>query len=203
MILSCLRQWSFLAILCLVAFSGTSTAVAQPETVKADVCIYGATPSGILAAVAVQRAGRSAVIVEPSRWVGGILGSGLKPMQDCPNYAATGGMTRGLLKSLGQPKWTEDRTENRRVLAEISPKTIREDFQKLLAAHKIRVIFDHRIAGCKPQDGDKTVIQAALFDRAPFDELGTPVVEPEAREALRVVARIFIDASYEGDLLAK
>ncbi|HBL45480.1 MAG TPA: protein-xanthan lyase [Planctomycetaceae bacterium] len=203
MIFSCLRQWTFLAILTLVAFSGTSTAVAQPETVEADVCIYGATPSGILAAVAVQRAGRSAVIVEPSRWVGGILGSGLKPMQDCPNYAATGGMTRGLLKSLGQPNWTEDRTENRRVLAEISPKTIREDFQKLLAKHKIRVIFDHRIAGCTPQAGDKTAIQAALFDRAPFDELGTPVVASEAREALRVAARIYIDASYEGDLLAK
>lgn len=203
MIFSCLRQWTFLSILTLVVFSGTSTAVAQPETVEADVCIYGATPSGILAAVAVQRAGRSAVIVEPSRWVGGILGSGLKPMQDCPNYAATGGMTRGLLKSLGQPKWTEDRTENRRVLAEISPKTIREDFQKLLAAHKIRVIFNHRIAGCKPQAGDKTAIQAALFDRAPFDKLGTPVVASEAREALRVAARIFIDASYEGDLLAK
>ena len=91
MIFSCLRQWTFLAILSLVAFSDMDTTAAQPETVEADVCIYGATPSGILAAVAVQRAGRSAVIVEPSRWVGGILGSGLKPMQDCPNYAATGG----------------------------------------------------------------------------------------------------------------
>lgn len=192
-----------LIALCLILILQRSVGAVEPEVVEADVCIYAATPSGILAAVAVQRAGKTAVIVEPSRWVGGILGSGLKPMQDCPNYAATGGMTRGLLKSLGQPDWSNNRSENRKVLAAISPKTIREDFQKLLAENKIQVIFNHRLARCEIAEGERRSIQSAIFDQAPFDKRGTPVIEPKVRDALLVRAKMFIDASYEGDLLAK
>ena len=175
---------------------------AEPETLTADVCVYAATPSGIMAAIAVHREGRSVVIVEPSRWVGGILGAGLKPMQDCPNYAATGGMTKELLKSLGQPNWGEQGVTNRKVLSSISPKTLREDFLKLLADREIRVIYDHRIARCDRETGNESAISAAWFDRAPFDALGCPVVEAEATESLQVNAKVFIDASYEGDLMA-
>lgn len=53
------------------------------ETKRVDVCVYGATPSGIVAAVTAKQEGCSALIMEPSRWVGGILGAGIKPMQDC------------------------------------------------------------------------------------------------------------------------
>ena len=67
-----------------------SPGLSAPRSLDADVCVYTATPSGILAAVAVKREGRSVVIVEPSRWVGGMLGAGLKPTQDCPNIEATG-----------------------------------------------------------------------------------------------------------------
>ena len=76
-------------------------AAAPSDRVEVDGCVYAATPSGILAAIAVKHENRSVVIVEPSRWVGGMLGAGLKPLQDCPNYNATGGMTRKLLPTLG------------------------------------------------------------------------------------------------------
>ncbi|MCP5116655.1 MAG: FAD-dependent oxidoreductase, partial [bacterium] len=55
-----------------------TTAAAARQRLSVDVCIYGATPSGILAAIAVEREGRSVVVVEPGKWVGGILGAGLK-----------------------------------------------------------------------------------------------------------------------------
>lgn len=180
---------------------GGASAAEAPVRVEADVCVYAATPSGILAAVAVRREGRSVVIVEPSRWVGGMLGAGLKPLQDCPNYEATGGMTRRLLKELGHPLFEENGKPvpvgviNRR----LDPKAIREDFQKLLAEHGIKVIFEHRVSGCEKAGA---VLSVASFDLAPFDELGCPVAEPVKRGDLQVAARIFIDASYEGDLLA-
>ena len=44
---------------------------------KPDVCIYGATASGIMAAVAATKEGARVVIVEPSRWLGGMTGGGL------------------------------------------------------------------------------------------------------------------------------
>ncbi|MCC9607925.1 FAD-dependent oxidoreductase [Blastopirellula sp. JC732] len=178
----------------LLLFALTSLASAAPREVQTDVCVYAATPSGIMAAIAVKKAGHSVVIVEPSRWVGGMLGAGLKPMQDCPNYAATGGMTHPLLKSLGQPA-----EGPRLTTAQLSPKQIREDFQALLDKHGIEVIFEHRIAKCTKQDA---ALQTASFDLAPFDAQGVPPAEPTKRDDLRVSAKIFIDAGYEGDLLA-
>lgn len=173
----------------------------EPRSVEADVCVYAATPSGILAAVAVRREGRSAVIVEPSRWVGGVLGAGLKPMQDCPNYNATGGLTKELLRTLGCPEWTDGVVgDGKPALSKMSPKDVREDFAALLKKWDVRVIHDHRIAACEKRGATLT---AAVFDRAPFDPLGCPVAEPAERGCLRVTAKVFIDASYEGDLMDK
>lgn len=188
-----------LAFAALAAGPHFTVAAETPLTQTAEVCVYGATPGGILSAIAVQRAGRSVVIVEPSRWVGGMLGAGLKPMQDCPNFEATGGLTRQLLKALGQPEW--DGNELKRAsLSKTSPLAVREDFQKLLQEHKIPVLFEHRIASCEKQGA---TLQVAVFDLAPFDALGCPVAQPKARAHLRVTAKIFIDASYEGDLMAR
>lgn len=169
---------------------------AGPRIIDADVCVYAATPSGILAALAVEREGHSVVVVEPSRWAGGMLGAGLKPMQDCPNYAATGGMTRKLLVTLGQPGGVPRAKDKQ----ELSPKDVRYDLLKLLTKHGINVIYEHRIAHCEKRD---TAIATAVFDLAPFDDLGCPVAEPKARASLHVTAKVFIDASYEGDLMAK
>ncbi len=179
------------SLLTLLAASATHAA---PRTIEVDVCVYAATPSGVLAAVAVQREGRTAVIVEPGRWVGGMLGAGLKPRQDCPNFNATGGLTRELLPQLGESAGPVSANDRRA----LSPEAIRDDFDRLLKEHGVRVIFDHRIAHCEK---DGPAISAAVFDRAPFDELGCPVAAPEARDSLRVSASVFIDASYEGDLM--
>lgn len=192
--------------ICLVGLlaAGLVTSVPASEAVQAvesDVCVYTATPSGILAALAVRRGGHQVVIVEPSRWVGGMLGAGLKPMQDCANYEATGGLTRKLLKSLGHPKVEENGQPvpvgviNRK----LNPKDIRDDFLKLLEEQGIRVLYDHRIASCAKSGA---TIASAVFDCAPFDDLGCPVAEAQVKGDLKVTARLFIDASYEGDLLA-
>lgn len=179
----------------------TSSLHAQPSTISTDVCVYGATPSGILAAVAVQRDGRQAVIVEPSRWVGGILGAGLKPTQDCPNIHATGGMTHDLITTLGQPMIEEDgrKVRGNVSMKDLNPGDIRRDFLDLLEQHHVRVIYEHRVSACEKDDA---AIRTATFDLAPFDDLGCPVAEPKRTNALQVTAKVFIDASYEGDLMA-
>ncbi len=153
-------------------------------TVKeVDVCVYGATPSGIMAASAVKRAGRTVVIVEPSRWVGGILGAGIKPLEDCPNPAATGGMTKPLLNTLGN-----------------SPEIIRASFEKLLADQGIEVVRELRVGSVEKSGGK---ILSASFDYAPFDALGSPPAAATEVGRLRVKAKVFIDAGYEGDLMSR
>ncbi len=183
------------AILGLLLSAAASPASAS-DTLEADVCVYAATPSGILAAIAVKREGKSVILVEPSRWVGGMLGAGLKPLQDCPNYNATGGLTRQLLPLLGsdaEPLVDGDRRS-------LDPKAIREDFAELLRENGIEVVFEHRIASCEKNTDAR--ITHAIFDLAPFDELGCPIAEPQEKASLAVKAKVFIDASYEGDLMA-
>jgi len=62
-----------------------------------DVCVYGATASGIMAAVAATREGMRVVVIEPSRWLGGMTGGGLSHV-DWGRGEAVGGTARGILK---------------------------------------------------------------------------------------------------------
>jgi hypothetical protein len=45
-------------------------------------------------------------------------------------------------------------------------------------------------------------IRSITLDYAPVDETGCPIPEPKNRNAVTVSAKVFIDCSYEGDLLA-
>ncbi len=193
--------WSLPPLVLAAALFAPAPSTAQ-ESVATDVCVYGATPSGILAAVAVAREGQKVLIVEPSRWVGGILGAGLKPTQDCPNIHATGGLTRSLLETLGHPLVMVDgQVQREKVsLRDMNPGDIRRDFRQLLQEHNIRVVFEHRVSRCTKTESR---ITTASFDLAPFDALGCPPAEPQRVHALVVRARQFIDASYEGDLMAR
>lgn len=174
----------------------------QGENNEPDVLVYGATPSGIMAAITVKKAGHSVIIVEPSRWVGGILGSGLKPTDDLPNFEAIGGSTRELILQLGVR--SEDSTltyeKVRKLNREISPKHVREDFLKLLEEHNVPVIYDHRISRTVKS---KNEIKEVLFDLAPYDENGCPVEEAEKYDNINIKAKIYIDASYDGELMAR
>lgn len=181
------------------------TAAGSPpgKDIKTDVLIYGATPSGIMCAYSVKKAGLSVLIVEPGRWVGGILGAGLKPTQDMPNYAAVGGKTRELMLTLGvRSEKSGLSIEDVRELTRknISPKYVREDFLSLLKEMKIEVIYDHRVSRLVKHGA---VLSEAYFDRAPFDNTGCPVAQAEEYEALKVRAKVFVDAGYEGDLMTR
>ena len=66
-------------------------AVAAPVT--ADVVIYGGTAAGIAAALQAKRMGKSVVVVAPEQHLGGLMASGLG-WTDSGNKAAVGGLAR-------------------------------------------------------------------------------------------------------------
>ena len=177
--------------------------VAKPlQDMNVDVCIYTATGSGIMAAIAARKEGKRVVIIEPGKWVGGILGAGIKPIQDCPNFEAVGGMTREVMKKLGvkNPSDSITSAELRAGMKTTSPSEIRADFLKLLKENDIQVIYDHRIQRAT-LEGRKIV--SAVFELAPFDERGLPPEHALTYDDLAVNAKVFIDASYEGELMAR
>jgi len=208
-------KWLSLILLLLISLTKEGPATGEnynkgfDENIEVDVLVYGTTPSGILAAITVKKEGKSVLIVEPSKWVGGILGAGLKPLQDMPNYEAVGGTTRNMLKVLGADSLEKHEMEGlahnphgqyRGLMEKQSPREIRSDFLELLEEHNIQVIYDHRVSHTIKK---KTRIMEAVFDLAPFDENGLPQAEAEIYDNLRVGADIFIDASYEGELMAR
>ncbi len=192
----------FFALLLVLSFRCSPDQSIDQKQIQTDVCIYTATASGIMAAIAVRQQGKSVVIIEPSKWVGGMLGAGIKPIQDCPNFEAVGGATRKLMEYLGTGSKTPLKEDSLRVVSRttMSPRHVRVDFLDLLEAHDIEIIYDHRVSTVmKPNDK----IEEVLFDFAPVDEKGVPTPESKISSALKVQARIFIDASYEGELMAR
>jgi len=174
--LKSLKAISFLAAL--------TAAVHAEDAIKADVCVYGATPAGINAAIAAKQEGASVILIEPSRWVGGILGAGIKTKQDCPEPRAVGGLTQSKIFSFGN-----------------FPSILRRDFEKWLKDENIEIVREYRVKATA-KDGAK--ITAVTFENAPPDKEGIPIPQaaPGAAEK-QVQAKVFIDASYEGDLMAK
>src|SRR5437879_7205671 len=68
--------------------------------ISADVVVYGATPSGILAAVSASRMGASVVLATPEGQVGGMMTSGLSHA-DVGRPDLIGGLTHEVFERLG------------------------------------------------------------------------------------------------------
>jgi hypothetical protein len=150
------------------------------ETVTADVCVYGATASGIAAALGAADAGASVVVVEPSRWLGGMSGGGLNAI----DWGYKPAVSRMALK----------------LLIEKDDVAMRALYARELAQRKIGVIREHRVSAVS-KEGAR--ILGITLDHAPPDGLGCPIEKPRTCAAKTVKARVFIDCSYEGDLMAK
>lgn len=147
-----------------------------------DVCVYGATPGGIAAAVAAKQEGASVLLVEPSRWLGGILGAGIKPAQDCAEPRAVGGLTKSRVFALGN-----------------TPPEIRDNFVRWLQEEQVPVVWERRVAHVEKEE---TRIRRIHLEFAPPNAQGVPASVAAQGPGPSIEAKVFIDASYEGDLMA-
>lgn len=70
----------------------------KPAARMPEVCVYGGTSSGLLAAIAVAKSGRRVLVIEPSRWLGSMTGGGIRAGRDCIYPNDIGGLTKMLLR---------------------------------------------------------------------------------------------------------
>jgi|TARA_B100001964_G_scaffold179472_1_gene198146 arylsulfatase A-like enzyme len=186
---------------------------------EADVCVYGGTASGVMAALAAGKEGSKVILIEPTRWLGGMTGGGINHL-DWGKGNTVGGSTYKILME-GLKKQMRGHRGN--AIVGIGHKGYRERFKKAVEGRGITVIYNHRLGKVELKDstidsptrrrpiamGEKITsknkdnsIRSITLDYAPVDETGCPILEPTKRNALTVVAKVFIDCSYEGDLLA-
>ncbi|WP_284141051.1 MULTISPECIES: FAD-dependent oxidoreductase [unclassified Virgibacillus] len=145
------------------------------ETIERDLIVYCATPAGITAAVQASRAGLSVAIAEFGRHVGGITASGLGAT-DLGAGQAVGGLSREYYREIGKHYGKEEQQT-------FEPSVAKAIFDKWIKEHDIDVYFDQHLVEVKMEHGKITEL----------------VMEDETVYK----GKMFIDSSYEGDLLAK
>ncbi len=174
----------------------------EAVALQTDICVYGGTASGVMAAVAASKQGASVILVEPSRWLGGMTGGGIDYL-DWGREAAVGGATYKFLTdgldNFHDRTHGEGSTYARSTRVGHSNRIYRERFLEWVREQGIQVIYDHRLGGISK---DGVAIRSITLDHAPVDETGCPVPVPKKKAAVTIAAKVFIDCSYEGDLLA-
>lgn len=185
---------SFLILFTFVSLSfGQDSDANVKHEIKADLLVYGASAAGINAAVATAREGYSVIIVEPFHKIGGLMGTGFRMAQDVPYADHLGGLTGEFYRK----DTTQVNLRHKQGAGKFNVST----FQEMLEEHEdlIRVIKNHRLTTVKKVKGK---ITEAIFEYAPPNENGVPIPKRASDNLTKVTAEVFIDASYEGDLMA-
>jgi hypothetical protein len=161
-----------------------------PSAYDVDVVVYGATPGGISAAAAAAREGKSVLLVEHMSYLGGLLGAGFSMHQDVPFRETLGGITLWWYDRTSKYQGDQHRVKEYQALAEemLSP-----------YADKIQILTEHRV--CSVTKEDDRIVSITL-EHAKVDEYGIPAARPTSDETVTAKGRVFIDASYEGDVMA-
>ncbi len=168
-----------------------------------DVVVYGGNSAAVIAAVQAKVMGKSVIVVSPDRHLGGLTSGGLG-WTDTGNKAVIGGLARNFYhrvwKHYDQPstwKW-QDRAAYgnkgqgtaaidgaERTMWIFEPSVAEKVFEDLVREHGIRVVRDEwldRAKGVRKEAG-RIVSITTLAGRT-------------------YAGKMFIDATYEGDLMA-
>lgn len=82
----------------------------RPRTIEADVCVYGGTSGGVVAAIQAQRLGRKTVLLEFGKHIGGLTTGGLSHT-DGGQPSVCGGIAREFYDQAGQANFRPSAAE--------------------------------------------------------------------------------------------
>lgn len=168
---------------------------AAEKVVEVDVVIYGGTSAGVTAAVQVRRMGKSCVLIEPGKHLGGLSSSGLG-RTDADNTAAIGGMAREFYQRL---KKHYDREESWIYVD-------RKNYPDYKADNDAIFYFEPHIA---ERTFEQMVQESGVVvhRNERLDRQSGVVMDGKRITALKMESgsiykgKMFIDATYEGDIL--
>jgi len=153
----------------------------QPEVSKregqrlsCDLCIYGATSAGIIAAVEARRRGLSVVLLAAGDHLGGLTTGGLG-FTDFGDKRIVGGLSREFYRRVGAHYGVEEEWK-------FEPSVALGVFETMLREVSVEPIKRQYLASVSIEAGRICSVQM--------------------ESGLQVDASFFVDATYEGDLLA-
>lgn len=168
-----------------------------------DVAVYGCTSGAVTAAVQVKRMGKSVVMVCPERHLGGLTAGGLG-FTDTGNKAVIGGLSREFYHRVWRhyqipEAWRWQKREefgNRGQGTEAMDQAARTMW--IFEPHVAERVFEDWI-----REMEIPVVRNAWLDREKgVRKQGGRIVSITTLDGGTYAARMFIDATYEGDLMA-
>ena len=156
---------------------------------EADVIVYGATPGGFCAAIAAAREGAKVVLLEPTAHVGGVNTGGL-------SFSDSNQTVRSTLLGLFE-EW------HQRVAADYAARGVKLPYDVAVKDNSVWTYEPHVAAR----------VTDAMLKEAGVSVLTKQALEGVEKEGAKIVAlrtsggmhaaKAFIDATYEGDLMAR
>lgn len=174
-----MKRLQLFILLAYCSCASLHTPTTGKQTIESsDVIVYGGTSGGVAAAIQAARMGKRVVLIEPGRHIGGLSSGGLGAT-DIGNKGAIGGISREFYQRLGahygKPEaWT------------FEPHVAEDTFKEMLADAGVPVVLNERLD---------------LNGGVTMDGRRIPSICMESGR--RFAGRVFIDATYEGDLMAK
>ncbi len=179
---------------CAVILCSPIAGIAAEKTY--DVVVYGGTSAGVIAAVQTARMDKAVVLIEPGQHLGGLTSGGLG-WTDTGNKEVIGGLSREFYqrvkKHYDDPSaWIYEKPEQYDryrptddAMWTFEPRVAEMIFEQMLDEHRVPVVLGQRL---KRESGVKMSGQRIVS------------IAMESGETYR--GRMFIDATYEGDLMA-
>lgn len=163
---------------------------------SADVIVYGGTSAGVTAAVQVARMGHSVILIEPTKHIGGLTSGGLG-FTDSGDKRVIGGLSREFYQRVrkhydDEAAWSQEKpTEYARYRANedamwtFEPKVAEAILRQMLKEAKVQLVEGER-----------------LNRKSGVTMNGTRIASIELESGVDYFGKQFIDATYEGDLMA-
>ena len=200
-----------LVVASLAALLATTPAPPTPE--RFDVVVYGGNAAGVVAAVQARHMGRTVVLLEPGRRLGGLTSGGLGNT-DIGSKGAVGGLSRRFYEHVAshyaRPEaWVhETRAEYESRSAIGNQGHGRPDPMARRSGVPTMWVFEpgvaERILRAMAEEAGVAVRFGERLDLADGVSKTVSAILSIRMESGRAYAgRVFIDATYEGDLMAK
>jgi len=171
---------------------------------EADIVVYGGTSGGITAAIQAARDGRTAVLIEPTKFLGGLTTGGLGAT-DIGNKRAIGGMSRefyqGIHRHYSESAHWRQQTREDYFARRPHGNSAAEDTMWTFEPHVASLVYDGML---KAAGARVTVVHGERLDlkKGVVKEDGR-IVKIVMESGREFTGKVFIDATYEGDLMAK
>jgi len=148
-----------------------------------DICVYGGTSAGVIAAYTAALQHKKVILIEPGKHLGGLSSGGLGYTDIGNKYAITG-IGRDFYRRMGKyygkfETWI------------FEPHAAEAIFKGYIKEASVPVLYQYRLVEVTKQN---TFIKSIVIEN---------VEVPQSQLNKTITAKIFIDCSYEGDLMAK